>query len=279
MPVAPYPLTADTIESVVLCLEHAHPTFLADALFLLEEDGNGLGHSIPRKSNIFTYGVDCSTGPTRIVERSLGGILAGTRCCTTCVPSAFKSGGDIRYMVSTDTLYLRVALNEDVAVFERASAAVMAVWAGPSRCLPPHVYDRIRNEILLPLIRTLAEGSPGRTADTTGPLLAFTAEDIRRGMSRNPDLYRLTARAASASLVHASPRDGVWLLHAPYIDVADGSIMQPLLGKIVHPSIRRGDIYQSACEIFGVFADDALPGLGAREDIHQWWFAANTLSR
>lgn len=279
MPVAPYPLTAETIESVVSCLERIHPTFLEDTLLLLEEDGNGLCHIISRKSNVFTYNIDCSTGPARIVEVSLGDILSGIRCCATCVPEAFKPGGSIRYTVSTDTLYLRVALNEDITLFERTNAAVRAIWAGPSRCIPFLAYSKIRNEILLPLIRTLAERSHVHTSSTVGPLLAFTATDIKLGMSKNPDLYQLTAKVAATSLVHASPMDGVWLLHATYIDVVSASMTQPMLGTVIHPSIRRNAICQNACETFGILADDAFSRSDTWENVQQWWFTANELSR
>lgn len=258
----------ETLESLVSELERIWPTLRDDVVLVFEEDGYGLCHEIRRETR-------CSA-PARVVERCLGGLLAGDRCCTSCVPVALGPGGRLLRELSTYTLCLRVALDEEVTAAERASAAVMTIWNGPSRYLPRPMFEKLRGAVLLPLLATLAEDLTGRGENETGPLMAFTAGDIRLGMTENPDLYRLAARGAVASLVYASPRDGVWLLHDPYKDLAQAH--WPLLGTVLHPSVRRGDIDHVACEIFGVLADDALSGLTSWDDIHQWWVAANHLN-
>ena len=258
----------ETLESLVSDLERIWPTLRDDVVLVLEEDGYGLCHEIRRETR-------CSA-PARIVERRLGELLTGDSCCTVCIPATLGPDGRLLREISAATLCLRVALDEGVTAAERASAAVMTIWNGPSRYLPRPVFDRLRGAVLLPLLATLAEDLPGRGGNETGPLMAFTAGDIRLGMTENPELYRLAARGAVASLVHASPRDGVWLLHDPYKDQAQSH--WPLLGTVLRPSVRKGDIDQVACEIFGVLADDALSGLSSWDDTHQWWVAANHLN-
>lgn len=264
-------VTPETIDDVLAELEGVWPTIHDDVLLPLEEDGNGVCHDIRRE-------VRC-TAPARIVELRLGELLVGERCCTKCVPEALRAGGRISRDLSVHTLCLRVALDAEVTATERASAAVLTVWNGPSRFLPRPVFEKVRTTVLLPLLAELAEEAQGRDASSTGPLVAFTAGDMRLGMGENPELYRLTARGAAASLVHASPRDGVWLLHDPYSGVGTGLPRWPGLGTVLLPAVRRSEIDPVACEIFGVLADDALAGLSSWEDIHQWWAAANHLNR
>lgn len=264
-------VTSETIDGVLAELEGVWPTIHDDVLLPLEEDGNGVCHDIRRE-------VRCAS-PARIVELRLGELLVGERCCAKCVPEALRAGGRLARDLSTHTLCLRVALDEDVTASERASAAVLTVWNGSSRFLPQPVFERVRATVLLPLLAELAEDAPGWDASSTGPLVAFTAGDMRLGMGENPELYRLTARVAATALVHASPRDGVWLLHDPYSGVATGLPRWPSLGTVLLPAVRREEIDPVACEIFGVLADDALAGLSSWEDIHQWWSAANHLNR
>lgn len=261
-------VVTETLGSLVADLERVWPTLRDDVVLVLEEDRHGICHELRRETR-------CGA-PARVVERRLGAILTGEHCCTACIPPALGPGGGLLRDIGAHTLCLRVALDERVAPAERASAAVMTIWNGPSRYLPRVVFERMRGSVLLPLLATLAADLPGRGENETGPLVAFTAGDIRFGMTENPELYRLAARGAVASLVHASPRDGVWLLHDPYKDLAQ--LPRPLLGIVLQHSVRKRDIDQVACEIFGVLADDALSGLSRWDDIHQWWFAANHLN-
>lgn len=261
----------ESIDAVLADLAHVWPTLHEDVVLPLEEDARGLCHDIRRE-------VRCAA-PARVVELVLGEMLTSERCCGVCMPAALRPGGRIARDLTSHTLCLRVALDVEVTPSERASAAVLTIWTGPSRYLPRPVFETLRGKVLLPMIEDLVTGSPARAASVTGPLVAFTAGDMRLGMTENPELYRSTARAAAAALVHASPRDGVWLLHDPYRDIDPQRIRWPRLGTVLIPSVRRAEIDPVACEIFGVLADDALSGLSSWDDIHQWWSAANQLNR
>jgi len=260
----------ESIDAVLSALARVWPTIHEDVVLPLEEDVNGVRHDVRGQPR-------CAT-PARIVELGLGEMLAGERLCGVCMPSALRPGGRIARDLASRTLCLRVALDEEVTTSERASAAVLTIWAGSSRFLPRPVFERMRSTVLLPLIEGIAAGLPGTDVTATGPLVAFTAGDIRMGMDENPEMYQLTARAATASLVHASPRDGVWLLHDPYRGVEANRLRWPGLGVVLLRSVRRADLDPVACEIFGVLADDALDGMSSWEDIHQWWSAANQLN-
>lgn len=262
-------VTPETIGGVLAELEGVWPTIHDDVLLPLEEDGNGVCHDVRRE-------VRCAA-PARIVELRLWELLAGERCCAKCVPEALRAGGRIARDLSVHTLCLRVALDDEVTTTERASAAVLTVWNGPSRFLPRPVFERVRATVLLPLLASLAEETRGRDASSIGPLVAFTAGDMRLGMGENPELYQLTARGAAASLVHASPRDGVWLLHDPYSGAGTGLPRWPSLGTVLLPAVHRTEIDLAACEVFGVLADDALAGSGSWEDLPDWWAAAKRL--
>lgn len=261
---------SETVNSVLEELEGVWPTMREDVLLPLEEDGNGVCHDIRRD-------VRCSA-PARIVELRLGELLSGERCCVKCVPDALCGGGRLARDLSAHTLCLRAALDDEVTPRERACAAVMTVWTGSSRFLPRPVFERVRSTVLLPLIGEMASRLPERDASVSGPLIAFTAGDMRLGMEESPELYRLTASGAATALVHASPRDGVWLLHDPYRGVGSSLPRWPGLGTVLLGSVRRAEIDPIACEIFGVLADDALAGMSSWEDIHQWWSAANHLN-
>lgn len=261
----------DGIDDVLDDLARIWPALADELLQPLEEDAEGTCHDIRRQ-------VRCKA-PARVVEVPLRRLLTGEKCCSECVPPALLPGGRLAGELASRTLCLRVALDERVTAVERATAAVLTVWSGPSRYLPQPVFDRIRRTTLLPLLGELAVAFPGGGDDATGPLVAFTAGDMRLGMNENPECYRQVARSAAPALLHASPRDGVWLLHDPYRVDPGGTAERTGLGTVLLPSVRRGDIDPVACEIFGVLADDALAGLSSWEDIRHWWFAANRLNR
>lgn len=269
----PHPLSASAthgIDRVHRDLRALWPTVLDDVLLPLEEDRHGLLHDIRRE-------VRCSA-PARIVEASVSELLAGNRVCEACIPPSLAPGGRLCTELSSYTLCLRAALDTSVTCSERAAALVLTVWGGSSRYLPRQVFERLRSTVLLPLLGELGSGLPGRDPTSRGPLVAFTAGDMRLGMSENPQLFAAAARGAARSLIHASSGDGVWLLHDPYRDLAPSVPRTPPLGRVLVVDVQRGEIDRSACEIFGVLADDALAGQSSWDDIHDWWSAAQRLN-
>ena len=262
--------SGDSIEDIQRNLSDVWPTMLADVILPVEEDATGAFHDIRRE-------VRCAA-PTRIAESSVAGLLEGERCCPACIPLSLAPGGRLFTELDKYTLCLRTALDRAVTASERAAAAVLTVWDGTSRYLPPHVFERLRGTVLLPLVTDLATGLRQGTGDESGPLVAFTAGDMRLGRTENPQLYAAIARSAAVSLVHASPRDGVWLLHDPFRHVTATVAAWPPLGRVLVGNVARSDLDPVACEIFGVLADDALAGASSWDDIHEWWAAARRLN-
>jgi len=260
---------AESIDAVLSALVRVWPTVHEDVVLPLEEDVNGVRHDVRGQPR-------CAT-PARIVELGLGEMLAGERLCGVCMPSALRPVGRIARDLASRTLCLRVALADEVTATERARAAVLTVWNGPSRFLPRPVFERVRATVLLPLLASLAEETRERDASSSGPLVAFTAGDMRFGMDENPELYQLIARRAAVALVHASPQDGVWLLHDPYGEAGTRLPRWPILGRVLLPEVHRTEIDLAACEVFGVLADDALAGSGSWEDLPDWWTMAKRL--
>jgi len=254
------------IAQIAAGLAPAWPTFLADVFLPVEEDRDGTYHDIRRD-------VRCAA-PCRVDEVSVAVMLSGQRCCPRCLPRSLAPAGRVCVELSARTRLLRTALDSSVAGPDRAFAAVLAIWEGYSRYIPRPVFEGLRVSVLLPLVT----GSFSRPPNATGPLVAFTAGDMRLGGSENPALHAVAARAAAGSLVHASPRDGVWLLHDPWRDVPGDAPSYPPLGRVLETAVARSEIDAVACEIFGVLADDALSGTGSWEDIDEWWSAARALS-
>lgn len=244
----------------------AWPTFLEDVLLPVEEDRDGVYHDIRRD-------VRCSA-PVRIAEANLVDLLSGRRICPACLTPSLAPGGRLCKEVMARTLWLRVALDVSSPPLERARAAVSVIWEGYSRYFPRGVFEKVRAETLLPIVAR--HGEPCR--EGPGPLVAFTAGDMRLGGSENAVLSAATLRAAPAALVHASAHDGVWLLHDPWRELDARVSHYPALGRVLETSVPRSDVNPSACEIFGVLADDALSGSGSWEDIREWWSAACALA-
>ena len=259
-----------SLEDIQRNLVGVWPTMLADILLPVEEDASGTFHDIRRE-------VRCAS-PARIAEVSVTGLLSGERCCPACIPMSLAPGGSLFTKLDKYTLCLRTALDRAVTAAERATAAVLTVWDGESRYLPRPAFERLRGTVLLPLVTELAAGLPRDIRGERGPLVAFTAGDMRLGRSENPQLYAAIARSAAVSLVYASPRDGVWLLHDPFRSVTSAIPAWPQLGRVLVGDVARDELDPVACEIFGVLADDALAGASSWDDIHEWWAAARRLN-
>jgi hypothetical protein len=258
----------DTLSGIAEELATVWPSFLDEVLLPAEEDLHGVIHNVRRN-------VRCAVGVARVVEVPLADLVRGERCCTSCVPSSLAPGGVSTEAVAHNTRLLRTAVSSHLPLSARALAATLAIWGDYSRFVPREVFARLRSEHLLPLL--YASSSAPSSLAARGPLVAFTAGDMRLGAQENPVLYDAYARSAGSSLLHASPHDGVWVLHDP---LRGGSAhgMWPPLGKVVEMQVTREDVDPAVYEIFGTFADDALTGSGSWEDLSEWWSAAKRLA-
>lgn len=232
-----------------------------------EEDMHGVVHAIRRDAR-------CAIGVARIVEIPLASMVRGERCCASCVPPSLGPGGATSDAVLNNTRLLRIAVDDSADACDRVVAATLVLWGDYSRFIPRPVFSRLRSTYLLPLLETAGGGRP--LPGAPGPLVAFTAGDMRRGREENPVLYDTYARGAARSLLHASPHGGVWLLHDPLH--GENPPMWPPLGRVLEPVARPEEIDLAACEVFGVLADDALAGSGSWEDLPDWWTAAKRLA-
>lgn len=238
----------------------------------LEEDSEGIRHNLSRSSR-------CRP-PQRIVVVPLLDLINGERLCPLCCIPQLEPMGQIGQLVALRTVSLRLAIAPDaIDPSVRAQAMVRAIWSGASRFCPPPVFKRLRHEVLLPGINKL--GASLRPHDTAvpGSLVAFTLGDMRLGPDEDPGHYDLWVKAAAPALVHASPGDGVWLLHSAehYVPALARTWMS--LGTMLSEKCLRDDIDLQACEVFGVLCDDAVAGSGDYwSDVKDWWVAAQLLS-
>jgi hypothetical protein len=259
-----------SIVEVAEQLAHVWDDFM-DVEMTVEEDADGVWHALVRST-------PCRP-PQRVALVTLRALVSAPLSCPRCWTGPSPSMRPFDQLVAARTLSLRLAVaTRSLPDASRAQAMVQVLWGGSSRFCPEPVFSRLRREVLLPGVFDLGRRLRAEQSVDSGMLVAFTLGDMRLGAEEDPYTFDLFAQAAAASLVHASPGDGVWLLHAPSQYVPALQRSGAGMGKILERNCRRDEIDAQACEVFGVLCDDAVAGCGDWADIYQWWSAAKLLS-